>query len=70
MRVCKAKKNLFSTYRVSYINIITNLNGQLTGGKCGNEDMTFVAPDGYAITGFIGYASDEVDRIGCVYQKL
>ncbi len=32
--------------------------------------MTFVAPDGYAIAGFIGYASDEVDRIGCVYQKL
>ena len=32
-------------------------------------DSLLVAPDGYAITGFIGYASDEVDRIGCVYQK-
>ena len=70
LRVCKAKKNLLKTYHVSYINIITNLNGQLTGGKCGDEDTTFVVPDGYAITGFIGYTSDEVDRIGCVYQKL
>ena len=32
--------------------------------------MTFNAPEGYGIAGFIGYASDEVDRLGCVYQKL
>ena len=70
IHVCKAKKNLLSTYRVSYINIKTNLNGQITGGKCGDEDMIFESPNGYAIAGFIGYASDEVDRIGCVYQKL
>ncbi len=61
---------MLKTYHVSYINIINNLNGQLTQGKCGDEDTTFVVPDGYAITGFIGYTSDEVDRIGCVYQKL
>ena len=70
IRVCKAKKNLLSTYRVSYINIMTNLNGGISGGKCGDEEMTFQAPDGYAIAGFIGYASDEIDRIGCIYQKL
>ena len=70
MQVCKAKKNLLSTYRVSYINIRTNLNGQFVSGKCGDEDMTFEAPSGYAIAGFIGYSSDEIDRIGCVYQKL
>ena len=70
MYVCKAKKNLISTYRVSYISLKTNLNGELSGGKCDGDNMTFVAPDGYAIAGFIGYASDEVDRIGCVYQKL
>ena len=67
---CKAKKNLLSTYRVSYISLKTNLNGELSGGKCDGDNMTFVAPDEYAIAGFIGYASDEVDRIGCVYQKL
>ena len=70
IKVCKAKKNLFSTYRVIYINIITNLNGGISGGKCGGEEMTFLAPDGYVIVGFIGYASDEVDRIGCIYQKI
>ena len=70
IRVCKAKKNLLSTYRVSYINIMTNLNRGISGGKCGDEEMTFQAPDGYAIAGFIGYASDEIDRIGCIYQKL
>ena len=68
--VCKAKKNLFSTYRVSYISINTNLNEVLSGGKCDKESMIFEAPEGYAIAGFIGYASDEVDRLGCVYQKL
>ena len=70
MRVCKGKKNLLSTYRVSYIRLRTNLNGELSGGKCEDEDMIFEPPSGYAIAGFIGYASDEVDRIGCVYQKL
>ena len=70
MRVCKGKKNLFSTYRVSYVRLRTNLNGELSGGKCEDEDMIFEPPIGYAIAGFIGYASDEVDRIGCVYQKL
>ena len=70
MKVCKAKKNLLSTYRVSYINLKTNLNGELSGGKCDKDEMAFEAPNGYAIAGFIGYASDEVDRIGCVYQKL
>ena len=70
MRVCKGKKNLLSTYRVSYIRIKTNLNGEISGGKCEDEDMIFEPPNGYAIAGFIGYASDEVDRIGCVYQKL
>ena len=69
---CKAKKNLLSTYRVSYISLKTNLNGELSGGKCDDDgnSMTFVAPDGYAIAGFIGYAADEIDRLGCVYQKI
>ena len=49
---------------------MTNLNGGISGGKCGDEEMTFQAPDGYAIAGFIGYASDEIARIGCIYQKL
>lgn len=68
--VCKDKKNLISTYRVSYIEIVTNLGENISGGKCKKEKMTFDAPEGYGIAGFIGYASDEVDRLGCVYQKL
>ena len=68
--VCKDKKNLLSTYRVSYIEIKTNLDGGISGGKCKKDTMTFDAPEGYGIAGFIGYASDEVDRLGCIYQKL
>ena len=68
--VCKDKKNLISTYRVSYIEIKTNLDGGISGGKCKKDTMTFDAPEGYGIAGFIGYASDEVDRLGCIYQKL
>ena len=70
MSVCKAKKNLFSTYRISYISLITNKNKEISGGKCDGESMTFDAPEGYAISGFIGYASNEIDRLGCIYQKL
>ena len=70
MIVCKAKKNLFSTYRISYISLITNKNKEISGGKCDNESMTFDAPEGYAIAGFIGYSSNEIDRLGCIYQKL
>ena len=70
MTVCKAKKNLFSTYRISYISLITNKNKEISGGKCDKESMTFDAPEGYAIAGFIGYASNEIDRLGCIYQKL
>ena len=70
MTVCKAKKNLVSTYRVSYIKLKTNLNNEISGGKCDDDSMNFEAPTGYAIAGFIGYAGDEIDRIGCIYQKL
>ena len=70
IKVCKAKKNILSTYRVSYISLTTNMNNSISGGKCGDGEMTFNAPEGYAIAGFIGYASDEIDRLGCVYQKL
>lgn len=70
MTVSKAKKNLISTYRVSYISLRTNLNNVISGGKLSDDSMTFEAPEGYAIAGFIGYAEDEIDRIGCVYQKL
>ena len=70
MTICKAKKNLVSTYRVSYINMKTNLNNEISGGKYNNNSINFEAPSGFAIAGFIGYAGNEIDRIGCIYQKL
>ncbi|KAG4105387.1 hypothetical protein H8356DRAFT_1027598 [Neocallimastix lanati (nom. inval.)] len=42
----------------------------VSGGKTSNASMTFNVPVGYAITGFIGAADDEIDRLGCIYQKL
>jgi len=70
MTVCKDQKNLLGTYRISYISLTTNLDGVLSGGKCKKESISFDAPEGYGIAGFIGYASDEIDRLGCIYQKL
>ena len=70
MTVCKDKKSLISTYRISYISLVTNLKGEISGGKCKKDSMTFNAPEGYAIAGFIGYSADEIDRLGCIYQKL
>jgi len=71
MIVCKATKTLTSTNRISYIKIVTNFGTELTSGREFNDDaMVFNAPEGYAITGFIGSAKDEIDRLGCIYQKL
>ena len=39
------------------------------GNKISNN-YNFEAPNGYAIVGFFGFAGDEIDRIGCIYQKL
>ena len=70
MTVCKDQKSLLGTYRISYISLQTNEEGVLSGGKCKKDTMTFNAPEGYGIAGFIGYASEEIDRLGCIYQKL
>lgn len=68
MTVSKAKKSVFGSYRISYIRLETNFGTVLEGGtyKSGNS-MTFVAPEGYAIAGFQGNATDEIDRLGCIY---
>lgn len=70
MTVCQDIKGLFGSYRISYINIKTNLNNQISAGKYNNNNYNFEAPNGYAIVGFFGFAGDEIDRIGCIYQKL
>jgi len=66
----KPLKIIFSSNRVSFINLTTNLGNVVSGGKTSNASMTFNVPVGYAITGFIGAADDEIDRLGCIYQKL
>lgn len=71
MTVSKVKKSTFGTYRISYIKLVTNYGNTISGGTYKkNQSMTFNAPDGYGITGFIGAADDEVDRIGCIYQLI
>jgi len=70
MTVCKATKNAFSSKRVSYIELVTNYGAVITAGKSSREAMNFTAPPGYAIAGFVGSASSEIDRLGCIYLKL
>ena len=70
MTVCKDQKSALGTYRVSYVSLTTNLGESISGGKCKKDSVTFTSPDGYAIAGFIGYAAEEIDRLGCVYQKI
>ena len=70
MTVCKDKKGLLGTYRISYISLRTNQGAEISGGKCKKDTKTFDAPAGYGIAGFIGYAADEIDRLGCVFQKI
>jgi len=70
MKVCKATKNFLSSNRISYVELTTNLGTVISGGKSSKDSMTFNAPSGYAIAGFIGNAEKEIDRLGCIYQKL
>ncbi len=68
MTVCKAKKSLFGTYRISYISFTTDQGRTISGGTwSGSNSCTFTAPEGYAIAGLQGYAANEIDRLGCIY---
>lgn len=71
MQVCKAKKTLTGTYRISFIKLTTNLGNVLEGGSFdGGNTQTFTAPEGYAIAGVHGFYGDEIDRMGAVYLLL
>jgi hypothetical protein len=70
MTLSKDRKSLISPYFISYISLNTNLNNVISGGKIKiYNKKTFKAPEGYAISGFIGYSSNVIDKLGCVYLK-
>ena len=69
--ICKDRKNLISPYYISFIKLTTNLNNIISGGKFRLiNQKTFEAPEGYSIAGFIGYYSNVIHKLGCVYQKI
>lgn len=70
MEVCKEKKSLFGTYRISYVKFTTNLGNTLAGGTKGSNTNTFTAPEGYSIVGVHGFSGDEIDRLGAIYRLL
>ena len=70
MEVCKAKKSLTSTYRISYVKFVTNLGNVLEGGKKEKEVFTFRAPEGYGLAGVHGSCDSEIDRLGAIYLRL
>ena len=71
MTISKDRKNIFSPYYISYISLTTNLNNVISGGKLKLfNQKTFESPKGYAISGFIGYSSDVINKLGCIYQKI
>lgn len=69
MQVSRGRKNIFSSYRITYIKFTTNLGNVLEGGSAGSLH-TFTAPEGYAIAGIHGYSADEIDSIGAIYMQL
>ena len=71
MTICKDRKTYLNTYYISYIEITTNLNTKISVGKfIKSTQKTFEAPEGYSIAGFLGYSSDKIHKLGCVYQKI
>ena len=70
MTISKYRKTLLSPYFISYISLTTNLNNVISGGDLKIFDqITFKAPEGYSISGFIGYSSNVINKLGCVYLK-
>jgi len=67
---CKNTKNFLGSNRITYVHITTNQGRTIASGKGSDSCTTFYAPEGYAIAGYIGAAGDEIDRLGCIYQKL
>ena len=71
MTICKNRKLLMGPYYISYIELTTNLNNIISASQFQLlNQKTFEAPEGYSIAGFMGYYSDFIHKIGCVYQKI
>lgn len=70
MTISKYRKTLLSPYFISYISLTTNLNNVISGGDLKKFDqITFKAPEGYSISGYIGYSNNVINKLGCVYLK-
>ncbi len=71
MTISKGRPNIFKSYRVYYVKLVTNFGTVIEGGeyKSGNS-TTYTAPAGYAIAGFHGHCADVLDRLGAIYMLV
>lgn len=63
--LCQSKYN--DETRNFYILATTSAGNTLSAGVATSDCSTFVAPDGWAIVGFVGQDGDEMDQLAFVY---
>lgn len=62
--VNKGETNIF------YLELKTNKGRSISGGTPTGDRKIYTAPQGYFISGFYGKRSEDIDRLGPVYQLL
>lgn len=68
MTLCKAVK--YGADRLSYVQLKTNKGFSLSGGMQTNDTVTYTAPTGWYIAGFLGRADAQVYKLGAIYKPL
>lgn len=64
-KLCQSKHN--NTTRIFYIQATTSTGRTLASGTQTGECVTYSAPGGWQIVGYIGQSVDEVDLLGFIY---
>ena len=64
-KLCQAKKNDHT--RIFYIEATTSTGRTLEAGATTDACVTYVAPEGWGVVGFVGQDGDEIDQLALVY---
>ncbi|KAH8168448.1 endonuclease/exonuclease/phosphatase family protein [Sarocladium implicatum] len=64
-KLCQAQRN--GNTRIFYIEAVTSTGRTLSTGANTGECVTYSAPSGWQIVGYLGQSADEVDLLGFLY---
>jgi len=64
-KVCQSTRN--GNLRLFYIQATTSTARTLAAGTATSECITYTAPTGWQIVGYMGRDGDEIDRLAFIY---